>query len=596
MVHNSKKEMEAYLGIRIDRNRDNLLSEQSIKLLKEYYCKDFEDSPQEAFARAAVAYCDDDLNFAQRIYDYASTKKFMFASPVLSNAPMPGEKPNAFPISCFLTYVPDHLYGLIDHTSELRWMAVKGGGIGGHWSDVRSVSGKAPGPIPFLHTVDADMTAYRQGKTRKGSYAAYIDISHPDIVEFIHMRVPTGDSNRKNFNIFNAVNITDDFMRKVSEGPCNVNNCQEDHDCHIAGMFNLVDPHDKSIRETVNARQLWQQLLITRSRTGIPYINFIDAANRALPYEMKNAGMKIRGSNLCNEIHLPTDEEKSAVCCLSSLNVEYYREWDDGEIVRDVIRLLDNILTFFINHSDGDNIWKKARKGAVDDRPIGLGVMGEHSLFQKEGISFESQEAYNLDDEIFKRIKIEALNETYRLGMERGECPSMAGTGKRNSHLLAVAPNANSSIILGCSPSIEPIRSNGYTHRTRVGSHLIKNPYLEEALGKIGKNTKEIWSSIIINEGSVQHLDIPGHVKEIFKTAVEIDQHKIIELAANRQRYICQGQSVNLFFPAGSDTKYIHSTHYKMWKLGGKGLYYYRTEASQKSEKLTKPLCIACEG
>lgn len=618
--------MESYLGITINRERDNLLSDQATKLLEEYYCRKSEISPQQAFARAAVAYCEGDFAFAQRIYDYASTKKFMFSSPVLSNAPSPGETPKAMPISCFLTYVPDNLEGLIDHSTELRWLSVKGGGVGGHWSDVRSVSDKAPGPIPFLHTVDADMTAYRQGKTRKGSYAAYMDISHPDIVEFINMRVPTGDLNRKNHNLFNAVNVTDAFMEKVREGCCKDPECKKDHDCASAGMFNLIDPHDWTVRDTLPARKLWEQILTTRSRTGIPYINFIDAANRALPKEMKRAGMKIRGSNLCNEIHLPTDKDKTAVCCLCSLNLEYYREWGDGQIIRDLIRLLDNVLNFFIKHCHTKySLLKKilmsfgvtkpdaidrARKGAKDDRPLGLGVMGEHSLFQKEGISFESKEAYQLDEEIFTMIKTEATKETYRLGKERGECPSMRGSGKRNSHLIAVAPNANSSIILGCSPSIEPFKANAFTHRTRVGSHLIKNKYLEKELELIGKNTQEIWSSIIVNGGSVQHLDIPHRLKEIYKTAVEVDQHKIVELAANRQRFICQGQSVNLFFPAGSSTKYVQSTHFKMWELGGKGLYYYRTEATQRAEVVAKRVqnkkrvnqiqeegqCLSCQG
>lgn len=595
--------MESYLGIKINRELDSLLSEQAIKLLEEYYLRKYETSPQQAFARAAVAYCEGDFAFAQRIYDYASTKKFMFSSPILSNAPYPGETIKALPISCFLSYVPDNLEGLIDHTTELRWLSVKGGGVGGHWGDVRSVSDKAPGPIPFLHTVDADMTAYRQGKTRKGSYAAYMDISHPDIVEFINMRVPTGDLNRKNHNLFNAVNVTDAFMKKVEEGCCEDPKCEKDHDCESAGMFELIDPHDGSVRDTIPARKLWEQILITRSRTGIPYINFIDAANRALPEEMKKAGMKIKGSNLCNEIHLPTDKDKTAVCCLCSLNLEHYREWGDGQIVRDLVRMLDNVLNFFIKHTQTESmlmailkffglskpgVLDKACKGAKDDRPLGLGVMGEHSLFQKEGIPFESKEAYQLDEEIFTRIKTEALKETYRLGKERGECPSMRGSGKRNSHLLAVAPNANSSIILGCSPSIEPFKANAFTHRTRVGSHLIKNKYLEKELELLDKNTQDIWSSIIVNGGSVQHLEIPNRLKEIYKTAVEIDQHKIVELAANRQRFICQGQSVNLFFPAGAATKYVQTTHFKMWKLGGKGLYYYRTEATQRAEIVAK--------
>lgn len=571
----------------MDVSRDALLTPQAITLLREYYCLPSEPSPQYAYARAAVAYCDDDMAFAQRIYDYASTNRFMFASPVLSNAPLPGEKPKALPISCFLTYVPDDLEGLIGHTSELRWLSVKGGGVGGHWSDVRSVSDKAPGPIPFLHTVDADMTAYRQGKTRKGSYAAYMDISHPDITEFINMRIPTGDVNRKCMNLFNAVNLTDEFMNAVEKNL----------------TFDLVDPHSREVKGSYSARKLWEHLLVTRSRTGVPYLNFIDTANRHLPEPIRRAGRRIRGSNLCNEIHLPTDRDVTAVCCLSSINLEYYREWGDGQIVRDLVRLLDNIVSFFILHCPPE--LENAKRGATLDRPLGLGAMGLHSLFQKEGIPFESRRALDLDDEIFAFIKREAVVETTRLGSEKGECPSMIGTGRRNSHLLAIAPNANSSIILGCSASIEPIKANAYTHRTRIGSHLVKNKYLEAELAALGMNTPETWSSIITNRGSIAHIDVPERLREVFKTAVEIDQIKLVEMAASRQKHICQGQSVNLYFGHDATTKYVHDAHFKMWKLGGKGLYYYRSESTQRAETVSMRIpnskrefteCLACQG
>ena len=302
-----------YLGVQIDLDRDNNLSEQANKLLKDYYCIEGETSPQHAFARAAQAYSYMDKKLAQRIYDYASKGWFMYSSPVLSNAPAPTKKPKALPISCFLTYVPDTLEGLIDHTSELRWLSVKGGGVGGHWTNVRSVSDVAPGPIPFLHTVDADMTAYRQGKTRKGSYAAYLDVSHPDIMEFLTIRIPTGDIGRKCLNLHNAVNITDEFMNAVREDK----------------IWELKDPNDDTVRATMKARKLWEQILETRFRTGEPYVNFIDTANRYLPETMKAKGLKIHGSNLCNEIHLPTNEDRTAVCCLSSLNLELYDEWKD---------------------------------------------------------------------------------------------------------------------------------------------------------------------------------------------------------------------------------------------------------------------------
>ena len=585
-----------HLGITIDRTKDKDLSEQAYKLLKDYYCNKDEDSPQQSYARAAVAYCDGDLQLAQRVYDAVSKGWFMFASPVLSNAPRPGEKAKALPISCFLTYVPDSLEGLIDHSAELRWLSVKGGGVGGHWSDIRAISDKAPGPMPFLHTVDADMTAYRQGKTRKGSYAAYMDVSHPDIIEFLNMRVPTGDVNRKNLNLHHAINITDAFMRAVERGE----------------MWDLRDPNDKDVRESMPARTLWQQILEVRYRTGEPYLNFIDTANRALPHTMKAKGLKIHGSNLCNEIHLPTSDDRTAVCCLSSLNLEKYDEWKETTLVRDLVRFLDNVLQFFIDNA-GDEI-SRARYSATQERSLGLGAMGWHSLLHQKRIPFDSFEARELNHRVFKYIKQEAVKESNTMGLERGEAPDMQGTGRRNAHLLAIAPNANSSIICGTSPSIEPSKANAYTHRTRAGSHLVKNKYLEQELKKVKKNTNDVWSSIITNGGSVQHLDfLSQKVKDVFKTAIELDQLVLVEQGADRQEYLCQGQSLNLFFPAGADKKDLHRAHFAAWKLGTKGLYYLRTETSQRAENvslkvardalkdfetqaMTQDECVACQG
>ena len=562
---------KTYLGINIDTDKDELLSTQAEKLLKEYYCKEGEESPQMAFARAARAYCYGDMKLAQRIYNYVSNKWFMFASPVLSNAPKPNDKVKALPISCFLSYVPDTLEGLIEHTSELRWLSVKGGGVGGHWSDVRSVSDIAPGPVPFLHTVDADMTAYRQGKTRKGSYAAYMDISHPDIMEFLTIRIPTGDVGRKCLNIHHAVNVSDEFMTAV----------EDDED------WNLLDPNDETIRETHKARKIWETVLETRFRTGEPYINFIDTANRYLPKPMKRKGLKIHGSNLCNEIHLPTSEDRTAVCCLSSLNLELYDDWKDTDVVKDLITFLDNVLQFFIDHAP-DSI-SRARYSAEMERSLGLGAMGLHSLYQRHKIPFDSVDAKELNIEIFSKIKSDAVEQTKILGKEKGECSDMKGTGKRNSHLLAIAPNANSSMITGCSPSIEPHKANAYTHRTRAGSHLIKNRYLKEELKNINMDTPEVWTSIITNGGSVQHLDfINDSIKEVFKTAIEIDQRVIIEQGGDRQQYLCQGQSLNIFFPAGASKRYLHDVHMKAWKHECKGLYYLRTETSNKAENVSE--------
>ena len=587
---------KTYLGISIETDKDKLLSKQAAKLLKDYYCVDGEDSPQMAFARAAKAYCYSDTKLAQRIYNYVSNKWFMFASPVLSNAPRPNDKVKALPISCFLSYVPDTLEGLIEHTSELRWLSVKGGGVGGHWSDVRSVSDIAPGPIPFLHTVDADMTAYRQGKTRKGSYAAYMDVSHPDIMEFLTVRIPTGDVGRKCLNIHHAVNVTDEFMTAV----------EDDED------WNLIDPNESESRETYKARKIWETILETRFRTGEPYINFIDTANRYLPKSMKKKGLKIHGSNLCNEIHLPTNDERTAVCCLSSLNLELYDEWKDTDVVKDLITFLDNVLQFFIDNAP-DEI-SRARYSATQERSLGLGAMGLHSLYQKNRIPFDSLQAKTLNEEIFKKIKEDAVEQTKILGKEKGEAPDMKGTGKRNAHLLAIAPNANSSMITGCSPSIEPHKANAYTHRTRAGSHLIKNKYLKEELQKINQDTPEVWTSIITNGGSVQHLDfINDSMKEVFRTAIEINQRVIIEQGGDRQKYLCQGQSLNIFFPAGASKNYLHDVHMKAWKDECKGLYYLRTETSHRAENVAEKVklnklkdysedvqseedCPACEG
>lgn len=563
------------MQIKIDKKRDNLLTEYAVGMLTDFYMLDHEKSPQEAFGRASEAwskYKDKmDEGLAERLYHAVSHKWFMYASPVLSNAPNGVKKDKGLPISCFLTYVPDTLEGLISHSSELRWLSVFGGGVGGHWSDVRTVSDVAPGPIPFLHTVDADMIAYRQGKTRKGSYAAYMDVSHPDIYEFLSIRIPTGDVQRKALNIHNAVNITDSFMKSV------VNN--ED--------WNLTDPKDGSVKETVNARALWQRILEVRFRTGEPYLNFIDTANRHLPENLQKLGLKINGSNLCNEIHLPTSEDRTAVCCLSSLNLEYYDEWKETNLVRDLIRMLDNVLEYFIENAP-DQI-SRARYSAERERSIGLGAMGFHSLLQRKGLAWETEEARQLNLEVFEYIKTEAVTETELLAKERGEYPDGIGTGKRNSHLLAIAPNASSGIILSTSPSIEPMKANAYTHRTRAGSFLVKNPYLEKVLEKYDRNNEATWSGIITNKGSVQTLSfLSDEEKAIFKTADELDQKWIIRHAGDRQKYICQGQSVNLFFPATTDRSYVNEVHLLAWSLGLKGLYYLRTEAKSRAENVSE--------
>lgn len=563
------------MPIKIKTERDDLLKEYAVGMLKDFYMLPSETSPQEAYARASTAWStfsgELDKDLAARLYEYVSKKWFMFASPVLSNAPNKKGEGKGMPISCFLTYVPDTLDGLISHSSELRWLSVMGGGVGGHWSDVRTVSDIAPGPIPFLHTVDADMIAYRQGRTRKGSYAAYLDVSHPDIIEFLNIRIPTGDVQRKALNLHNAINISDEFMQAVVSNE----------------NFDLRNPKDNVVKESVNARKLWERIIEVRFRTGEPYLNFIDTANNALPDHLKELGLKIHGSNLCNEIHLPTNAERTAVCCLSSLNLEYYDEWKETTIVRDLIRMLDNVLEFFINNAP-DSI-SRARYSAQRERSIGLGAMGFHSLLQKHGVAWESTTASEINRVVFESIRSEADKETRLLAEQRGECDDGVGTGRRNSHLLAIAPNASSGVILSTSPSIEPSKANAYTHRTRAGSFLVKNKYLDELLTSKGENNESNWTSIITNKGSVQHLPfLTEGEKAIFKTAQELDQNWVVQHAADRQKFICQGQSVNLFFPAGVDKSYVNKVHLKAWKEGLKGLYYLRTEAKSRAENVSE--------
>ena len=424
--------------------------------------------------------------------------------------------------------------------------------------------------------------------------SAYLDCDHPDIVEFVNFKLPTGgDINRKCFNLFNAVNVTDAFMEAVVNGV----------------QWQLKDPHTRKVTDTVEAREVWQRILEARFRTGSPYINFIDTANDALPNFQKELGLKIHGSNLCNEIHLATDEERTAVCCLSSVNLEKFDEWKDTTMVADLVTFLDNVLTEFIAHAPEE--LDKARFSAYRERSIGIGAMGFHGYLQSKGIAWESWEATSANYTMFKYIKSQAQAQTYKLAEERGECPDGDGFGVRNAHLLAIAPNANSSIICGCTASIEPLKSNMYVHRTRAGAHTIKNKYLEKVLYNINKDYEETWDSILANDGSVQHLDfLSDHDKAVFKTAFELDQAWVVEHSAKRQEFICQGQSVNLFFPSGADKGYVNSVHLKAYKEGLKGLYYLRTTAGKTADNVGQQVvrnalkdfegdddeCISCQG
>ena len=561
---------DLYHGISLDEKRNELLSEMAVNMLSQFYCNENE-TPQQAFARTALCFSAGDLELAQRIYDAVSKGWFMFASPVLSNSVLPGLKPKAMPISCFLLDIQDNLESIIDHSTEVRWLSVKGGGIGANWSKVRSVSNKAPGPMPFLHTIDADMIAYRQGKTRKGSLCAFLDISHPDILEFMHMRVPTGDVNRKNLNLHHSINIPDEFMRAVERDE----------------MWDLIDPNDETPRETIRARELWETLLEIRFRTGEPCIHFITESNRHLPQPLKDLGLRVNSSNLCQEITLPTSEDRTAVCCLSSLNLDKFDEWKDSELVEDMITMLDNVLQYFVDHAP--NELAKARYSATRERSLGLGAMGFHSWLQKNNIAWESEEARLENEKIFYHIDRKAKEQTIRLGMSKGEYPDGEGTGRRNAHLTAIAPNANSGMLLGVSPSIEPYNANTFTQRSRIGSYLIKNPYLAKVLDAHGKNTDATWSSIMLNRGSVAHLKyLTNHEKNVFKTAMEIDQVTVVQHAADRQKYIEQGQSVNLFFPAKTNKTELSKVHYLAWKNKLKTLYYLRTEAEHRVENVSE--------
>lgn len=592
-----------YHGINIYPERDSRLSALAKDLLRGYYTQEGETF-QEAFARPAIAFCGGDNELAQAIYDDVSKGWAMYSSPILSNAPKVGEHAKAMPISCFLGYVPDTREGLVDHQKELAWLSMLGGGVGGHWSDVRAVSDKSVGAIPHIKIADSAVEGFRQGKTRKGSYAAYLDISNPDIVEFLNIRMPTGgDINRKCFNIHHAVNITDAFMDAVSEGTA----------------WDLVCPTSGRVVNTVDARELWQQILEIRFRTGEPYLNFIDTANRSLPATQQALGLKIHGSNLCNEIHLPTGENRTAVCCLSSVNLEKYEEWrHDRNFIKRWVRFLDNVLTYFCKNAPDE--MERAIYSAYRERAIGLGAMGFHSLLQSQGIAWESVMAQVLNRQIFKTIKQDALEASRELAIERGESPDMKGTGLRNSHLLAIAPNANSGLICGVSPSVEPMRSNAFTQSSRAGSHLIKNPYLDVVIRKYipkdlegeaaEKWVEAQWQRVILDKGSVKTLEfLDEYEKDVFKTAFELDQRWVVTHAADRQPNICQGQSINLYFPFGAQRKYVNKVHLMAYTSGLKGLYYLRTDAGftgdQVSVKLervalkdfkTEEDCLACQG
>jgi ribonucleoside-diphosphate reductase alpha chain len=582
-----------------------------------------EASPQDGFLRAAKAWSDDEAH-AARLYDYASKMWFMFATPVLSNAPVRTSwgatfqenflaerfkgKFRGMPISCFLNMPGDSREGLTDHYAENAWLSSVGGGIGGYWGGIRSNGAKtssgssSSGVIPFLKVVDSLVMAFSQGETRRGSYAAYLDIDHPEIVEFLEMRKPTGgDVNRKCLNLHNGVNIPDRFMEIIER--CTIDAAADD-------SWDLIDPNSKRVVDTVSARELWQRLLDMRMQTGEPYIHFIDATNRALPEAQKKLGLRVNQSNLCSEITLATSEERTAVCCLSSVNLEKFDEWaGNTQFIEDLIRMLDNVIEFFVLHAP--DALHRAKFSAMRERSVGLGQMGFHSYLQKHLLPFESVLAVSANRRMSSFIKKSADAATRVLATERGECPDGVGTGVRNMHLLAIAPNASSSIICGgTSPSIEPIRANAYTHKTGSGSWLVRNQYLAARLEEYGMDTDDVWQSIVVNKGSVQHLDfLSQEEKDVFKTAMELDQRWVVDHASHRQGFLCQAQSLNVFFPADAQISYLHLVHFQAWKQGLKTMYYLRSESIKRADNLSVKIsredlasvvegsvCLSCEG
>ena len=586
--------------VKIDYSKDSMLTEFSKKTLQDRYLVGDEKSPQEAFARAAEAFADDEAH-AQRIYDYASNLWFMFATPVLSN----GGTKRGLPISCFLNYVDDSREGITGHYTENAYLSSMGGGIGGGWSDVRSQGTKtskgseSTGVIPFMKVVDAEMLAFSQGVTRRGSYASYLHMSHPEIEEFLDVRKPTGgDVNRKCINLHHGVVIPDKFMEIIHRAA---------HEENFSDDWELTDPHSGEVKKVVSARTLWVKLLQNRMESGEPYLMFEDAVQADLPEFQKRKGLKVNHSNLCSEITLATNEERTAVCCLSSVNLEYYDEWKKHPaFISDLVRFLDNVLTYFIANAPTE--LERARYSAERERSIGLGAMGFHAYLQKAGIPFEGAMATAANLEIFKHIKTQAQTETERLAVEKGACPDDDSCSVRNAHLLAIAPNASSSIICGnTSPSIEPYRANAYTQKTKSGSYLMKNKFLEEVLEKYGQNIDSTWTSIITNKGSCQHLEfLSDEEREIFKTAVEINQAWVVEHASMRQPYICQSQSVNLFFPPDVNKADLHNIHMLAWAKNMKTLYYLRSEAISRADNVSNKVkreiifeqsdCLNCEG
>lgn len=593
-----------YLGIVIDESKTASLPEYSQYLVKQHYARENE-TIQEALARAATCWGSNQAH-AQRLYNYSSDGWFMYASPTFSNAILKGESPRNLPISCFLPLVNDDIPSLLFQKVEFALLSVIGGGVGQDWSGVRPVSKKAPGPIPFIHENDGGVLAWKQGSTRRGALAASLGILHPDSPEFMKIRTPTGDSDRKSLNIHHTYNIPDSFMEALERG-----------DEKVA----LINPSNGKQEGEVNPREHFIETIKTRGRTGEPFMYFTDTANNSLPLPQRLLGMKSHGTNLCTEITLPAARDRTPVCCLSSINAEKEPEFRPvmEQFVSDLIEMLDNVLTFFINNVNtiADNypdefdrqflrmILSKIKKAAESERSIGLGLMGFHYLLQRKGIPYESQEALDVGAELTATIKQYAHEASCRLGVERGVPPDITNYLKhceenhirpdpywetrRNLHLLAFAPNANNSVILATTQSCEPLWANIYSQEMRIGIFTVKNRYLEALLEKYGKNTDEVWNQIADDEGSVKNLTfLTDRERDTYKTFMELDQMWVVEHAAVRQPHVCQAQSVNFAFLPGTDINYAAGVHYMAWKKGLKSVYYYRTETGTKVERVSK--------
>jgi ribonucleoside-diphosphate reductase alpha chain len=590
------------MTIEIDLTRDSLFDSLGIQRLKESYMKDDETSPQERFAFVSEAF-GSNPEHAQRLYEYSSKHWLSYSTPILSF----GRSKRGLPISCFLNYIDDSAEGLVDNLSETNWLSMLGGGVGVHLG-IRNSDDKSTGVMPHLKMYDASSLAYRQGRTRRGSYAAFLDVSHPDIIQFLEMRKPTGDQNLRTLNLNHGVNITDKFMQVIER-------CMKDTDAN--DDWELINPANNEVVEVISAKYLWQKMLDLRMQTGEPYFVFIDTANKALPEWLRDQGLKINGSNLCTEIFLPTGADRTAVCCLSSLNLEYYDDWKDNEhFIPDVMEMLDNVLDYFL--SNAPQHIRRAIHSASNERSVGLGTLGFHAYLQKNNMAIDGVMAKLTNRDIFQHISKECKRADKLLVDKRGACPDAAlyRVSRRFSHHMAIAPNASSSLIMGnTSPSVEPYRANVFRQDTLSGAHVYRNRFLSKRLAELGMDDDDTWASIIANDGSVQHLGVPDDVKEVFKTAMEIDQRWLVELAADRQAYVDQGQSINLFFQPNTTIAYLHAVHFMAWKMGLKSLYYLRSDKVRKADKVGAQVkrqrieenidmtsvangetCLACEG